>query len=236
VAPVIGSIPAARASAGPGGAAALPPAHRATLLSQRDGRNYPATLHSWQAAGSGLTARVAVREGAALRLAANHVWMSLLTAGNGFAVYAGTARRVADTLLDLSHLERLAQEQRRRLSPRVPTDEPVVVHASGRPTRHAQAVDLSRGGIRLAPLGHDLLDVGERVTLDLRLDGAAVVVRGQVARCDAGDGAAVVTFDGGPAEHHVVLDRFVLRRLSDPTSSGPPFARSPRRARSATGR
>ena len=225
------SIPAARASQETDRAPALPLAHRATLLSQRDGRHYPATVHSWLESGSGLVARVGVREGAALRLAANHVWMSLLGAGNGFAVYSGTAHRVAETFLDLAHLEPLAQEQRRRLSPRVATDEPVTVHAAGRPTRHARAVDLSRGGIRLAPLGTAPLETGERVTVDLRLDGAPVVVRGQVVRVEAGGGTAVVTFDRGPSEHRVALDRFVLGRLGDVQPTG-----STRLARSATGR
>jgi PilZ domain len=232
---VTGSIPAAHVSIDSDGrVAARPLAHRATLLSQRDGRPYPATVHSWRESGTGLAARVSVREGAALRLAANHVWMSLLPAGSGFAVYSGRARRVAETCLDLTHLEPLAHEGRRRVSPRVPTDVPVTVHATGRPVRHGRVVDLSRGGLRLAPLGREALDVEERVTLDLRLDGVAVVVRGVVVRVDRDSETAVVRFESGPAEHHVALDRFVLTRLD--ANGAQSATRSARLARSATGR
>jgi hypothetical protein len=208
-----GAIPGARDAAEPDHGPGPAPARRATLLSQRDGRYYPATVHSWQESVSGLVARVTVREGAALRLAANHVWMSMLSAGQGFAVYSGKARRVSDVHLDLSHLEPLAQEDQRRLSPRVAADEELVVRSTGRRTRHVRAIDLSRGGVRVAPLGDERLQVGERVTVDLRLDGAALVVRGQVTRVDTGSGTAVVAFGRGATEHRVALDRFVLARL-----------------------
>jgi hypothetical protein len=189
--------------------------HRATVLSQRDGRHYSATVHSWSESSSGPVARVTVREGAALRLAANRVWVSMPSPGRGFVVYSGRARRVGDTFLDLHHLEPVTEEVRRRIAPRVETDVPVTVVTSRHPRRRTTARDLSHGGVRLAGTGTEPLGLGERVVIDLELGGVAVMLRGEVTRVDAPSGDAVVRFDGAPAEQRVAIDRFVLARLDE---------------------
>jgi hypothetical protein len=191
----------------------LPGARRVTLLSQRDGRHYPATVHTWLESSSGPVARVTVREGAALRLAANRVWVSIATPGQGFVIYSARAQRTGDTFLDLHHLEPVTQEVRRRIAPRVRTDAAVTVVSSRRAQRRTTARDLSRGGVRIARCDTDPLELGEQVALDVRLDGTAVLLRGEVTRVDVPSGDAVVRFDTAPVEHRVALDRYVMARL-----------------------
>lgn len=208
-----------RTGAGHDDAVVLPAHTRATVLSQRDGRPYRATVHSWSESSSGPVARVSVREGAALRLAANRVWVSMPSPGQGFVVYSGRARRVGDTFLDLHHLEPVTEEVRRRIAPRVTTDVAVTVVSGRHPRRRTTARDLSRGGVRLAGSGTESLGLGERVTIDVELAGVAVVLSGEVTRVDAPTGDAVVRFDGAPAEQRVAIDRFVLARLDEESAT-----------------
>lgn len=209
-------VPAATAPTAAGACSLLPFAHRATLLSQRGGRQYPASVHSWLETGAGVVARVTVREGAALRLAANRVWMSMLSTQHGFTVCSGTAQRVGETFLDLHDLEPLVQEVRRRFAPRVVTDTAVTVRSGRRPGTRLQARDVSRGGVRVAA-DDETFELGEHVTLDLHLDDGPVLVRGQVTRVDTGSGDAVVRFEEAPMEQRVALDHYVLTRLATAT-------------------
>jgi PilZ domain len=145
--------------------------------------------------------------------------VSIATPGGGFVIYSARARRVGATFLELHHLETVTQEVRRRVAPRVTTDAAVTVVSSHRAERRTTARDLSRTGVRIAGCDTEPLAVGERVALDVRLDGAAVLLRGEVTRVDLPSGDAVVRFDTAPVKQRVALDRYVMARL-DAESAG----------------
>jgi hypothetical protein len=194
------------------------PDAQVTLLSQSDGRPYLATVRTWRSCPAERTssAQVTVSAGAARRLAANAVWVSVPTKGHGYAVYAGVAHLVDDTALDLNGLVPLALEERRRHAPRTPATLDVTVTSGHRPARHVHAIDLSRGGVRLDLREQSELLLGEFVVLDLQLErGPKVSLRGEVTRVDEGAGQAVVQFNRPGSEQRTQIDRYVLLRLAD---------------------
>jgi PilZ domain len=189
---------------------------RVALLSQQDGRMYPATVLDWCPARTpSITARVMVGTGAARRLNTHPVWVSSVTIGAGFIVYAGVANLVDDSTLDIADVLPLVHEQRRRRAPRVLAANGLTVISRGQPPRRGRIVDLSRGGVRVRLEPQQSVALGEFVNLDIELgDGPKVLLRGEVTRVYEDAGEAAVQFDHPPSEARTRIDRFVLARVA----------------------
>jgi hypothetical protein len=186
------------------------------VLSMDDGPPYPATVQSWVGTNRGLVvrARVTVAASAMRRLAEHPVWVSVPEHGPGFTVFSGVAHRAEDTALDITGAVTLVREHRRQYL-RGPAAGSLSIAAADQAPRQLQAVDLSRGGVRVALRGPTDLDLGEQVTVEVHLeDGAAICARGTVTRVDADAGHAVVRFDDLPSEHGGRIDRYVLLQLT----------------------
>ena len=187
-----------------------------TLLSQSRGMSYDATVQSWDSGDAGLvvSTRVEVGTEAVRELADHRVWVSAPIGPQGMTVFGGIAHPAGSSALDITGVVPLIREQRRR-SPRAAAPVDVTVAAPERPTHTLQALDLSRGGVRVILRQPSELIVGEHVEVEVRLeDGSAVPATGQVTRVDEHAGYAVVRFDDLPSDRRDHLDRFVLFRLT----------------------
>jgi hypothetical protein len=194
---------------------------RLALIRQQDGVSVDATVQSWDLSATGLVVRavLAVTAEAVGLLADHRVWVSAPGgAGSGVAVFAGVAQPVTGTAVEVTGVVALVREQRRR-APRAATASGVSVSSADR-IRRLRAIDLSRGGVRVA-LGADSdLRVGQHVQLDVHLgDGATVTASGEVTRVDERAGQAVVRFDDLPSGAGARIDRFVLLRLTGGTGA-----------------
>jgi hypothetical protein len=189
---------------------------RLAVMSQRDGASFEATVQSWDLSDTGLVVRavMTVSAEAVVLLADGQVWVSRPAGGDrGVTIFAGVAQPLDSTTLEVTGVVALVREQRRR-APRTATPADVSVSSTDR-IRQMRAIDLSRGGVRVA-LGADSdLHVGEHVQLDVQLeDGAIVRASGEVTRVDERAGQAVVQFDDLPTATGARIDRFVLLRLT----------------------
>jgi PilZ domain len=189
---------------------------RLAVMSQRDGVSFEATVQSWDLSDTGLVVRavMTVSAEAVVLLADGQVWVSRPASGDrGVTIFAGVAQPVDSTTLEVTGVVALVREQRRS-APRTATPAGVSVSSTDR-IRQMRAIDLSRGGVRVA-LGADSdLHLGEHVQLDVQLeDGATVTASGEVTRVDELAGQAVVQFDDLPTATGARIDRFVLLRLT----------------------
>lgn len=189
---------------------------RLAVMSQRDGASFEATVQAWDLSDTGLVVRalMTVSAEAVVLLADGQVWVSRPADGErGVTIFAGVAQPVDSTTLEVTGVVALVREQRRR-APRTATPAGVSVSSTDR-IRQLRAIDLSRGGVRVA-LGADSdLHLGEHVELDVVLDdGSTVTAGGEVTRVDEGAGQAVVQFDDLPPATAARIDRFVLLRLT----------------------
>lgn len=189
---------------------------RLAVMSQRDGASFEATVQAWDLSDTGLVVRalMTVSAEAVVLLADGQVWVSRPADGErGVTIFAGVAQPVDSTTLEVTGVVALVREQRRR-APRTATPAGVSVSSTDR-IRQLRAIDLSRGGVRVA-LGADWdLHLGEHVELDVVLDdGSTVKAGGEVTRVDEGAGQAVVQFDDLPPATAARIDRFVLLRLT----------------------
>ena len=189
---------------------------RLAVMSQRDGVSFEATVQSWDLSDTGLVVRavMTVSAEAVVLLADGQVWVSRPAGGDrGVTIFAGVAQPVDSTTLEVTGVVALVREQRRS-APRTATPAGVSVSSTDR-IRQMRAIDLSRGGVRVA-LGADSdLHLGEHVQLDVQLeDGATVTASGEVTRVDELAGQAVVQFDDLPTATGARIDRFVLLRLT----------------------
>ena len=146
---------------------------------------------SWDLSDTGLVVRalMTVSAEAVVLLADGQVWVSTADGDRGVTIFAGVAQPVDSTTLEVTGVVALVREQRRR-APRTSTPAGVSVSSSDR-IRQMRAIDLSRGGVRVA-LGADSdLHLGEHVELDVHLeDGATVTASGEVTRVDEQAGQA----------------------------------------------
>lgn len=189
---------------------------RLAVMSQRDGASFEATVQAWDLSDTGLVVRalMTVSAEAVVLLADGQVWVSRPADGErGVTIFAGVAQPVDSTTLEVTGVVALVREQRRR-APRTATPAGVSVSSTDR-IRQLRAIDLSRGGVRVA-LGADWdLHLGEHVELDVVLDdGSTVKAGGEVTRVDERAGQAVVQFDDLPPATAARIDRFVLLRLT----------------------
>jgi hypothetical protein len=189
---------------------------RLAVMSQRDGQSFEATVQSWDLSDTGLVVRavMTVSAEAVVLLADGQVWVSRPAGGDrGVTIFAGVAQPVDSTTLEVTGVVALVREQRRR-APRTATPAGVSVSSTDR-IRQMRAIDLSRGGVRVALAADSDLHVGEHVQLDVQLeDGATVTASGEVTRVDERAGQAVVQFDDLPTATGARIDRFVLLRLT----------------------
>ena len=189
---------------------------RLAVMSQRDGVSFEATVQSWDLSDTGLVVRavMTVSAEAVVQLADGQVWVSRPAGGErGVTIFAGVAQPVDSTTLEVTGVVALVREQRRR-APRTATPAGVSVSSTDR-IRQMRAIDLSRGGVRVALRADSDLHVGEHVQLDVQLeDGATVTASGEVTRVDERAGQAVVQFDDLPTATGARIDRFVLLRLT----------------------
>lgn len=189
-----------------------------TVLSQSRGMSYEATVQSWDSGDAGLVVSTRVEVGAeAVRELADHrVWVSAPIRPQGVTVFGGIAHPAGPSTLDITGVVPLVREQRRH-SPRTSAHVQVTVASRDRPPHELQAVDLSRGGVRVILREPGELTVGEQVAVEVRLeDGSTVPGSGEVTRVDQHAGYAVVRFDDLPSDRRDHLDRFVLFRLTHP--------------------
>ena len=189
---------------------------RLAVMSQREGASFEATVQSWDLSDTGLVVRavMTVSAEAVVLLADGQVWVSRPAGGDrGVTIFAGVAQPVDSTTLEVTGVVALVREQRRR-APRTATPAGVSVSSTDR-IRQMRAIDLSRGGVRVA-LGADSdLHLGDHVQLDVQLeDGATVTASGEVTRVDERAGQAVVQVDDLPTATGARIDRFVLLRLT----------------------
>lgn len=189
---------------------------RLAVMSQRDGASFDATVQSWDLSDTGLVVRavMTVSAEAVVLLADGQVWVSRPAGGDGgVTIFAGVAQPVDSTTLEVTGVVALVREQRRR-APRTATPAGVSVSSTDR-IRQMRAIDLSRGGVRVAISADTDLHLGEHVELDVHLeDGATVTASGEVTRVDERAGQAVVQFDDLPTATGARIDRFVLLRLT----------------------
>jgi hypothetical protein len=186
-----------------------------TLLSQEDGSPYSATVMTWANSAESLvvSARVVVGPDAVRHLADGRVWVSVPESG-GFTMFGGVARFAGPTSLDITGVFVLLHEPRRTFA-RTPAENKLTISVGDREPRQLRAVDLSRGGVRLALSNPTDLTLGEKVTVEVHLnDGTSIAASGAVTRIDERAGRATVRFDELPTEDGVRLDMFVLLQLT----------------------
>ena len=195
------------------------PGASVTLLSEADGLSYDATVRSWQSGDLGLvvTARLEVDADAVDHLSDHRVWVSVPGATRGCTVFGGVAHPAGEMAIDVTGVVPIVREQRRR-APRIAAPAQVVMSVPGRPHRDLRAVDLSRGGVRVALPERTEIALGEQVEVEVHLEnGATVPATGEVTRVDRRAKQAVVRFDHLSAEVGDHLDRYVLFRLTHAT-------------------
>jgi hypothetical protein len=191
---------------------------RLVLMSQEADTSFDATVQSWDLSDSRLVVRavMSVTTEAVWALADSRVWVSIPAGGDsGVTIFAGVAQAVSESSIEVTGVVALVREQRRH-APRTPTSSNISISSADR-VRQMRAIDLSRGGVRVALDAGSDLRVGEHVRLAVHLeDGATVPASGEVTRLDEQAGQAVVRFDDMPTGEGARIDRFVLLRLSRP--------------------
>jgi hypothetical protein len=189
---------------------------RLGVMSQRDGTSFDATVQSWDLSETGLVVRavMTVSAEAVVLLADGQVWVSRPAGGDrGVTIFAGVAQPVDSTTLEVTGVVALVREQRRR-APRTTTPAGVSVSSTDR-IRQMRAIDLSRGGVRVALTADSDLHLGEQRRARRPPRGRRHRHRQrQVTRVDERAGQAVVQFDDLPTATGARIDRFVLLRLT----------------------
>lgn len=95
----------------------------------------------------------------------------------------------------------------RRISERTTARKLVCVTRDGSPSAMYELVDLSGGGIRVRAAG-TVFERGERVEVELELDGVSVEARGRIAHVT--DGEAGIELDELSAEARAALELAVV--------------------------
>ena len=190
---------------------------RVSLLPRAGGPAYPAVVRAWVAAGDQVVARVEAEPPAVTALDHHQLWLSTVTRSgeeHGVTIFAGRARAVEPTVLDLEGVVRLAHEARRR-AVRAP-GATVTVPLGNRPQQSLQALDLSRGGVRLL-LGDEAWNHGDKVDMEVHLDDrVTVTASARLLRLDDDGRSAVLGFVGLPESAALAIDHHVLGHLSKP--------------------
>jgi hypothetical protein len=162
-----------------------------SLLSQDDGCPFAATVMTWANSAESLvvSTRVAVGREAVRQLADGRVLVSV-PEPRGFTMFGGVARFA-------------------------PAENEFTISVPDREPRQLRAVDLSRGGVRVALSNPTDLVLGEKVTVEVHLeDGTSIPASGAVTRLDERAGRATVRFDELPSDDGARMDKLVLRQLT----------------------
>ena len=194
------------------------PGSPVTLLSQSNGVWHEAVVRSWDSGDAGLvvSTRVELDPEAVHDLADQRVWVSVGSPDRGTTVFGGIAHPAGERSLDITGVVPLVREQR-RAAVRSAAKASVTVSAQQRAPIRLAALDLSRGGVRVALRDRRELALGEGVVVDVHLDdGRTVQATGHVTRVDLRSGHAVVRFDRMDPHHGDRIDRYVLFRLTSP--------------------
>lgn len=193
---------------------------RVSLLPCAGGHPWNATVREWDDSPDHACARVTADHDAVLQLDQQEVWLSTLAPqrdGPGVTIFLGRASMVDADLLRIDDVIRLADERRRHAVRAAGCA--VSLPAVGGPGVTVQAVDISRGGVRL-PLAQPRWPYDDPIDLVLGMSGGVVVaVQASFQRVDHDPPTAVLIFDRISAEASAAIDRFALSQLPAPLSN-----------------